>query len=382
MTTKRWFFASTARGFEPLLETELLALGAVETRMDPGGVSFRGPMSLGYAACLWSRVATRVFEELQRGRIKHIDDLYTVAKRVEWDRVLDVGQTFAIQARVSGPIARDGRYAGLKVKDAIADQFRDRSGKRPDVDTDDPILPIRVTVKGTVATISRDLAGSSLHKRGYRPAQHISPLNESLAAGLLLLSNWDRKSSVCDPMCGSGTFLIEAAFIAGDRAPGLVRDFAFERWKDTDTKAWDSMRNAAKERWMAGRKDLPLFQGNDAHPGALALARKAAGRAEIEHLMDLTEGDITAYTPADSPTLVVTNPPYGARLGESEALGDTWYALGQWAKANVGGGTAWILSGEPSLTRNLQMKTSARIPIANGGIACRWLRYDVREGKS
>jgi putative N6-adenine-specific DNA methylase len=378
----RWYFASTARGLEGVLEAELVALGAVETRVDPGGVSFRGEPPVGRAACLWSRVATRVFEELQRGRVGGADDLYTVAGRVRWDRVLGVDQTFAITARVSGPFVKDARYASLKVKDAIADQFRDAVGRRPDVDTDDPVVPLRVTVKGKVATISRDLAGTSLHKRGYRPALHRSPLNEALAAGLLLLSSWDRTSAITDPMCGSATFLIEAAFIAGDRAPGLTRSFAFERWTDTDTPAWEAEREAAQQRWAVGRRSLPLFQGNDAHPAAIGLARKAAGRAEIEHLLDLQTRDIADYAPADPAPLVVTNPPYGARLGEVEDLADTWFALGRWIKAHAAGGTAWVLSGEPTLTRNLQMRTSARIPVNNGPIACRWLRYDVRSGRS
>lgn len=380
--TDRWFFASTARGLEPLLREELEALGAKALREDRGGVSFRGPRSLGYAACLWSRVATRVFEELQRGRIHHVDDLYTVAKRVDWSKVLTNDHTFAVRARVSGPVVRDARYASLKVKDAIVDQFRDHTGVRPDVDTESPDLPVRVTVKGKVATISRDLAGESLHKRGYRPAQHISPLNEALAAGLLLLSDWDRTTPVCDPMCGSGTFLIEALFILGDRAPGLARRFAFERFPDFDAKAWNTLKAEADARWKAKRADLPVLLGNDVHPAALALTRKAAGRAEVHHLLELHEGDIADFDPGRPVHFVVTNPPYGARLGEGDDLEASWAGLGRWLKAHVGGGTAWILCGEPTLARNLRLKTSRKIPMWNGPIETRWLRYGVNVGRT
>lgn len=373
----RWYFASCARGLEPLLHTELEALGAVSLRVDPGGVSFQGEPTLGPRVCLWSRVSTRVFEELQRGRIKGADDLYAVASRVPWTRYICPDDTLAVTARVSSPSIRDARYAALKVKDAVVDAIRDATGDRPDVDTEDPILPLRLTVKGQVATLSRDLAGNSLHKRGYRVVQHRSPVNEALAAGLLLLSDWDRTTPVVDPMCGSATFLVEAAFILGDRAPGLMRSFAFERWSDLDVADWQLAREEARERWATGRRNVPVLRGNDVHPGALGLARKALGRAEIEHLVELTEGDIDDYAPDPIPGFVVTNPPYGQRIGEGEDLDHAWSALGRWLKARAPGATAWVLSGDPELTRGLRMKTSRRIPVRNGSLDCRWLRYEV-----
>ncbi|MCB9670262.1 MAG: RNA methyltransferase [Alphaproteobacteria bacterium] len=341
-------------------------------------MSFQGPPTLGPRVCLWSRVATRVFEELQRGRIHSADDLYTVASRVPWDRYIRPDQTLAVAARTTGTTVKDARYASLKVKDAVVDQLREATGSRPDVDTEDPVLPLRVTVKGKVATISRDLAGSSLHKRGYRPAQHASPLNEALAAGLLLLSDWDRTSPVCDPMCGSATFLIEAAFIIGDRAPGLGRTFAFERWTDLDRADWEAAKADARARWAVGKTRVPMLHGNDLHPGSLGLARKAAGRAEVSHLLALTEGDITAFAPPQPVPFVVTNPPYGARIGEGDDLVRSWVELGRWLKDRAPGATAWVLSGDPGLSKHLRLRTSGRVPIHNGPIDCRWLRYDLR----
>lgn len=376
--SQRWFFASCPRGLEGILRDEVASLGATTLREDPGGVSFQGPPELGPRVCLWSRVAGRVFEELQRGRINSADDLYKVARRVDWTRYIGPDDTLAVDARVSSPILRDSRYAALKVKDALVDTLRDATGRRPDVDTEDPLLRVRLTVKGKVATLSRDLAGSSLHKRGYRLVQHRSPLNEALAAGLLLLSDWDRKSPVCDPMCGSATFLIEAAFILGDRAPGLGRSFSFERWPDVDLAAWEKAKADAQRRWDEGKGSVPMLYGNDAHPAAIGLARKSAGRAEVHHLLDLSEADVADYRPAEAPSFVVTNPPYGERIGEGEDLMHAWSALGSWLKDHAPGATAWVLCGEPELTRGLRLKTSRRVPVKNGAIDCRWLRYELR----
>ncbi len=380
----RWYFASCARGLEPLLAEEITALGGHTVREDPAGVSFRGAPSLGPRLCLWSRVASRVFEELQRGRIRNADGLYAVAARVPWWRWISPGQTFAITAAVSGPVVRDARYAALKVKDALVDQLRERRGTRPDVDPSDPDVPIRVTVRGTVATLSRDLAGVSLHKRGYRPAaQHRSPLNESLAAGLLRLADWNGQLPLCDPLCGSATFLIEAAFMHGDRAPGLGRRFAFERWSDLDGDAWEAAKADAARRWARGRATLPpQFFGNDRHPGAVHLARRAIQRAGLEGAIRIEQRDIAAYIPPSRPAFVVTNPPYGKRIGRGDTGAQTWTALGRWLREQAPGATAWVLSGDPALTRHLRLRATRRLPVRNGPLSCRWLRYPLRSIES
>ncbi|MCB9676114.1 MAG: hypothetical protein H6737_13420 [Alphaproteobacteria bacterium] len=377
MARTRWFHATCPAGLEGVLADEITRLGGLELRSDRGGVGFRGAAAVGYAVALWSRVAMRVLEELERGRIQKADDVYAVAQRVPWQKHLRPGQTFAVTASARSGLVKHPHYVALKVKDAIADQLRDATGARPDVDTEDPDLPLVLYVKDKVATLSRDLAGTALHKRGYRPAgQHKSPLNESLAAGLLLLTGWDRRSALCDPLCGSATFLIEAAFLAGDRAPGLRRPYALERWADRDRAAWDALKADAEARWKAGKANIPPLFGNDRHPGAIALAKKALGRAEVDGYITLAESELAAYTPPVPPAVVVTNPPYGERLDEPD-LEETWRALGGFLHDRCHGATAWVLTGSRELTRHLHLKAASRTKVFNGPLECRWLEYRI-----
>ena len=203
--TLRYFFAPCTKGLESVLATELQALGAGKVEQRRGGCAFVGDLALGYAACLWLRTAIRVQEEVARGRVRDRDDLYALADSFDWTRSITALQTLAIDGAVKDSFANDTRFPVLVVNDAIVDQFRKRGGRRPDVDKERPDLPVRLVLLGDEAILYRDLAGESLHKRGYRDVQHKSPLNEALAAGLLLLTEWDRQSPLCDPMCGSAT---------------------------------------------------------------------------------------------------------------------------------------------------------------------------------
>lgn len=376
MASTRWHFAACPAGLEEILAAEVRAWEPAELRVERGGVLFRAIIRTGYAVALWSRVATRVLQELERGRLRRADDVYDIARRVRWERHLAPGQSFAIDAIARSPLFRQPHYAALKVKDALVDHLREQRGSRPDVDTRQPDVRLRVHVRGQAATLSRDLVGNSLHRRGYRPAQHRSPLNEALAAGLLLLSDWDRSSPLCDPMCGSATLLIEAAFLAGDRAPGLRRSYALERWPDADLMAWEALREQAEQRWARGRKKLPPLLGNDRHPGAIALAREAIGRAELEGRIQLAQEEIGDYEPPLPPERVITNPPYGLRLDEPD-LEQSWRELGRFVKRHCGGKTAWVLSGNHELSRFLHMRAARKIPVYNGALDCRLLEYEV-----
>lgn len=378
MAKQRWYFATCTRGLEPVLADELRALDAADVRQDPGGVSFRGPAVLGYRVCLWSRTAIRVFEELVRGRVTDADGLYALAGGVPWARFLRPGQTFAVSANVrDNPAFRHDHFVALKVKDAVVDALRDDQGNRPDVDPSAPDVPLMAVIRGQATTISRDLAGESLHRRGWRPVQHKSPLNEALAAGLLLLSDWDRTSPLADPMCGSGTLLVEAAHLAGDRAPGLRRAFAFERWADRDRAGWDALRADAEARWEAGRQGLPALFGNDRHDGAVSIARQALVDADIAHAVRLTCGEVARWRPPPV-GWVVTNPPWGLRLEDDPT--SSWADLGGWLKAHAPGATAWILAGEGSPVDALRMRPTRRIPVWAGPVECRWLRVPVNPG--
>lgn len=372
------YFAACTLGLEAVLADELRALGAGDVVERRGACAFAGDRATGYAACLWARSAIRVQEELARGRVRGREDLYALAGSVDWSRSITHLQTLAIDGAVKDSFANDTRFPVLVVKDAICDQFRERTGQRPSVERDRPDLPLKLVLHGDEAILYRELGGEPLHKRGYREVAHKSPLNEATAAGLLLLTGWDRASPLCDPMCGSATFLIEAAWLATDRAPGLGRSFAFERWKDADLDAWRSVYDDAEARAQRGAAKLPPLCGNDRHPGAIALAQRSLAGAGLAGKIPIAHGDARDYVPPFAPRLVVTNPPYGDRLQPDEAsLAASWQALGNFLHRQCAGASAFVLCGNPELTQHLGLRASQKHPVRNGPIECRWLRYDV-----
>lgn len=372
------YYAATTLGLEDVLATELRALGANDIEKRRGACAFTGNQALGYQACLWLRSAIRVQEELARGTARDRDELYALTGTVDWSQSITHLQTLAIDGSVRDSFANDTRFPVLVVKDAVCDQFRDHTGQRPDVARDRPDLPIKLVLQGEEAILYRELGGAPLHKRGYREVAHKSPLNEATAAGLLLLTDWDRQSPVCDPMCGSATFLVEAAWLATDRAPGLGRSFAFEHWCCADLDAWRTLYDEAEARAAAGAHKLPKLMGNDRHPGALAIARQAIAAAGLAGKIQLTQGDARDYVPPVPPGLVVTNPPYGERLDADPAeLEDSWRSLGQFLHERCADASAYVLCGNPELTRCLGLRASNKHPVRNGPIECRWLRYQI-----
>jgi len=372
------FFAPCGLGLEPAVEQELEELGAGDVEARRGGVAFVGDRRLACAANLWLRSAIRVQEELLAASIEDGDDLHAAVASLDWDRWIHPDQTLAVTASVRDtPRLTHSGYAALRVKDAVVDVLRGRHGRRPSVDAKHPDLPLRLHVLGGRMTLYRDWSGQTLHKRGWRPIQVRSPLNEATAAGLLRLAGWDRRSSLVDPMCGSGTFPVEAALWAADRAPGLGRRFAFERWGDHDAALWRDLTDEARERARESI-DAPI-EAADRHAGALDLAQKGAQAAGVRGLIRFTRSDARDLVPRTPPGLVVANPPYGERLGADEDLADSWAALGAFLRGRCAGATAWVLCGNPDLTRHLRLKASRRVPVMNGPIECRWLRYEIRE---
>ncbi|MDJ0976124.1 MAG: THUMP domain-containing protein [Planctomycetota bacterium] len=377
----RRHFAACTRGLEPALVDELTELGAAHVTERRGGVAFEADKRLAYTANLWLRSAIRVQEELVGGRMRDADDLYDAVASVPWTRYIHPDQTLAVSASVrDAPSLRHSGYAALRVKDAVVDVVRAKHGRRPSVDTKFPDLALKLVVHGSRLLLYRDLSGRSLHKRGWRPVQVKSPLNEATAAGLLRLTGWDRESPLLDPLCGSGTLPIEAALWAADRAPGLQRPFAFEQFPDHDERLWEELLDDARRR---AKPTLPFaIDGADRHDGALTLAAEGARAAGAQDLVRFTRSDIHRLEPDTVPRLVVTNPPYGERLGEGEDLIDTYRDLGKFLKAKCPGATAWILSGNRELTKHLGMRTSRRVPVMNGPIECRWLRYEILERRN
>ncbi|MCB9899297.1 MAG: RNA methyltransferase [Planctomycetes bacterium] len=371
----REFFASCTLGLEEALSAELRALGAGDVRVQRGGAAFTGDARLGMASCLWLRSAIRVQETLLRATCASVDELAATVGDVPWEDYMRLEDTLAVAASVRDAPTTHSGFAALRVKDAVVDRFRRRTGSRPDVDSKRPVLPLRLLWQGHELTLGRDLAGASLHKRGARPVQVKSPLNEATAAGLLLLAGWDGQSALADPMCGSATFLVEAAMIAVDRAPGLQRRFAFERWPDTDGSAWEQLKDEARGRVKQGVQ-VPLM-GVDRHAGAVVLARRHASAAGVSHLLDLDAGDCARWTPRVRPEWVFVNPPYGERLGEGDDLVGSWRSLSTFLREQCGGAKAHVLSGDAELTKSLGMKASRKWPVMNGTIDCRLLRYEV-----
>lgn len=372
----RTFFAACTLGLEPVLAQELRELDALHVMEKRGGVSFRGDLRTAYEANLWIRSGVRVQEELLREHVEDGEELYAACRQVPWNRFITPEQTLAVYASVRDtPGLRHSGYAALRVKDAIVDTVRESQGSRPSVDTKNPDLPVKLVVKNRSLKLYRDLTGTSLHKRGYRPIQVKSPLNEATAAGLLLLAGYDGTAPLVDPMCGSGTFPIEAAMIAADRAPGLGRSFAFESWPDLDAELWDDLRMEARDRARTST-DAPILAA-DWHAGALDLARQGARTAGVENLIAFAVSDVADLVPDFAPGIVVANPPYGERLGEGEDLIESWRSLGRFLKQRCGGATAWLLSGNKEVTRHLGMRTSLRVPVMNGPIECRWLKYEI-----
>jgi len=371
------YFAPCTLGLEAALVMELEALGAQEIQRRPGGASFRGGRELGYAANLWLRSAIRVQEQILLAPAGGREALYDAVARLSWQRFMDVDQTLAIDASVRDSAITHSSFAALTAKDAIVDQFRAALGRRPSVDTDDPDLPLKLVLQKDVLTLYRNLSGTSLHKRGWRPVQVKSPLNEATAAGILLLSGWDRASPLCDPMCGSGTLLIEAACLAADRAPGAGRRFAFERWPDFDAALWSRLRQEAAAR---ARPTLPFaLEGADRHAGALAIARRSAEAAGVANLLQLSVAEAATWQPSVAPAIVVCNPPWGERLGEGEDLQQSWRDLGRFLHERCAGARAFVLCGNAELTRHLGLRADRRWTVMNGPIECRLLQYEVRQ---
>lgn len=374
------YYAACTLGLEKVLYDELRALGADNVEQRRGACSFTGDRAMGYAACLWLRSAVRVQEELVRGPAHDRDELYALAREVDWTQSITYLQTLAVDGSVRDSFANDTRFPVLVVKDAICDQMRERFGKRPNVEKDRPDLPVKLVLQGNEAILYRELGGAPLHKRGYREIQHKSPLNEATAAGLLLLTGWNRQTPLCDPMCGSATFLVEAAWLATDRAPGLGRSFAFERWKDVDVDAWRKLFDDAEARAQRGASKLPPICGNDRHPGAIAIAQQALAAAGLADRIEVHQGDTAEFVPPTRPEIVVTNPPYGDRLqSDPVALEQSWSALGRFLHTQCQGAVAWVLCGNADVTRLLGLRATEKLPVKNGPIDCRWLKYEVDE---
>lgn len=372
------YFATTSKGLEETLAGEVVALGGEEISAVTGGVSFSGDADLGMQANLWLRTANRVLRHLSDFDAPTPEALYEGVRAIRWTDLFDLKRTIAVDATIRESGITHSHFAAQKCKDAVVDTFRDAVGFRPDVDRLNAQVRINLRIVRDEAVLSLDLSGESLNRRGYRTGPAPASLRETLAAGILLLAEYDGEQPLVDPACGAGTFLIEAALIASNTAPGLLRDdFGLKNLRDFEPKRWSRLVDAARAA-VQPRRIGPL-SGFDISQTVLADARANARNAGFADKIAFAVRDVSALAPEGGPGLIVCNPPYGVRLTGGPAGIEPFYAgLGKALKDNCGGWTAWILSGNPEATRGLKLKTSRRIPLMNGPIDCRLLRYDLR----
>lgn len=370
------YFATVARGLEDLAAQELEQLGGKSVRPDFTGVHFEGDRPLLYRVNLWARLPFRILMILDEFRCRHADDLYRGIQRFNWKDYLQPEQTLAVDATGGNKTLNHTHFTALQVKNAIVDQQRQQWGQRSSVDVQNPDLRVNVHIRHDRCVLSLDSSGSSLHRRGYRPAMGQAPLKESLAAALIQLSDWTPELPFLDPLCGSGTLPLEAGLKALNIAPGLFRErFGFETWQDFDAELWYSLLDDAE----ASEKDeLPApIVGSDRDINMLQQARINAGTCGIAHHLKFLQRDISELeAPADRGVLIC-NPPYGERLGDAEALGEFYKQLGDVFKQRFKGWTAYVLSGNKELSKHIGLRSAKRMSVYNGSIQCQFLKYEL-----
>lgn len=368
---------------------ELSSFGALALKETVGGIHFSGSLELAYRSCLWSRLANRILMPLCSLECRDVDDLYTIAKGIQWDQHLDIDGSFAIDFTGSLKGLTHSHFAALKIKDAIADYFNEQQQRRPNVDARRPDLRVNARASKGRLVISIDLSGDSLHKRGYRLSGGGAPLKENLAAAILLRADWPavaaRGGALLDPMCGSGTLLIEGALMAASIAPGLDRDYwGFSGWRGHQSAVWQALlEQADSERTAALQRQWPEIRGYDANPRAIVDAEENIERAGLTGRVRILRKELAKFV---KPThlvidsgLVVTNPPYGERLGDEASLLHLYRNLGQTLRQHFTGWRASVFTGNPDLGKQMGLRSNKQYQLFNGTIACKLLNFEVAE---
>lgn len=369
--------AKTLFGFEDLLARELRELGARDVETGVRSVSFSGDTGFMYKVNLCCRTAIKILKPIANFTISNEDDLYKVVKSIDWSAYMDLDDTFAVNGTVNGPLFTHSQYVALKAKDAVVDQFRENSGARPNVDLKFPDLSIDIHINDDSCTISLDSSGVSLHQRGYRLATNIAPINEVLAAGLLMMSGWKGHTDFLDPMCGSGTMLIEAAMIACNIPPNLNRkQFGFENWKDWDPDLFDTIEEAALKKVTDFHFNIT---GYDIEPSAIEKATENIKNAELEEFIKVEQKDFFETEKTSERHLqMVFNPPYGERLAiEMESF---YKNIGDTLKQNYPGTQAWFITSNLEALKHVGLRTSQKIKVYNGKLESRLVKYDIYSG--
>lgn len=371
------FVAKTLFGLENVLSEELKNLGAEDIRILQRAVSFTGNKKLMYEANLKLRTALRILKRVYSFKATTDSELYKKVQDVYWDKFFDETATIAVDSAVSSDYFTHSQFVSQRVKDAIADQFREKTGKRPSVDLENPGFRINIHIYRDDCTLSLDSSGNSLHKRGYRLQMSEAPLSEVLAAGMILLSGWDGKKTFIDPMCGSGTILIEAALFASHIPPGIFREhFGFMNWRDYDNQLWKKTVDDSKEK-------ISLFPGKiagaDISEDAIAIARKNIRNAEFDDDIKLEISGFEKFDPPQEGGVVIMNPPYGERIKQEDIL-SFYKMIGNTLKQKYSGYDAWILSANLDALKFVGLHPSRKITLMNGPLECKFQKYGIYEG--
>ncbi len=374
------YFAICPRGLETLLQEELAALGASELRATHGGVHFSGDWAVCYRANLESRLATRILWHLVTGPYAREDDIYRLAVRQLWPNHFSVGNTFRVVTTAIKCPLKSLDFVTLRVKDAVCDRFREDVGERPNIDTRYPDVSVHVFLTAERCTLYLDTSGQPLWQRGFRRASVDAPVKENLAAGILKMSGWQPDTPLIDPMCGSGTFLLEAVQMALDRAPGLDRHFGFERLKKFDAPLWTDLRNAALAR-VRNPEKLNI-RGSDSDERAVRAARRNLEEAGFSQWVRVEQADLLDLAaPAPAGTLIA-NPPYGERLGEQDELAAFYPQLGSALKRHWAGWNCFFFTADLRLPKLMGLKPSRKTPLYNGPLECRLFEIRMVAGSN
>ncbi|MCF8304018.1 MAG: RNA methyltransferase [Bacteroidales bacterium] len=374
---KQQLTATTLAGLEDVLAEELKNLGAENIIPQRRAVSFTGDEKMIYQANLWCRTALRILKPIKEFKLAEQDELYNELYTIPWEEYFTVNKTIAVDSIVHNSVFTHSYFLALRSKDAIADRFRDNFRRRPSVDKDNPDVQINIHLTDNHCIVSLDSSGVSLHKRGYRVKTGAAPINEVLAAGIIKKSGWDGNSTFVDPMCGSGTLLIEAALIAFNIPPANYRNkFCFMHWLNFDNEAWEAMRNDALNAMNDNEHSII---GIDISKEQLAAARLNLKRARLHKDIELYEQHIADVEPPQEPGIMMTNPPYGERIKVENNI-KLYKQLGDTMKQNFKGYKAWIVSGDLQALKHIGLKPTQKHTVYNGPIECRLAEYELYAG--
>ena len=373
------FFATSAKGVEPILAKELKELGIENLQAVSGGVYFEGSMESLYRANLWLRTANRVLMPLAEFPCHTPQVLYQNAREIRWNERISARQTLAVDCNCRDSAITHARYAALKIKDAIVDQIRDTTGSRPNVDTQNPDIRVNAHIANDICNLSLDASGDGLHVRGYRRQTTEAPIRETLAAAIVELVDWNAEGFFIDPMCGSGTILIEAALKALNYAPGLLRvgnqSFGFQRWREFNQVHWNEIVNEARSQI---REKIPgRLLGYDLSRTAVSIAKTNADAAGLTNRIRLLRGDVLNLSPSGHTGVIACNLPYGERSGDVEELAPLYKGVGDILKQRCTGYKAYLFTGNLKLAKSIGLRPSRRFALYNGAIECRLLEYEL-----